>query len=1056
VIKLSVSGLPQGYEAEFDAPRDEYWLTGTAPFVEHQVAEVIVSEFLPSLVWKTVYLPLGNGGKNQALLTISREGPTDTPPGDFTFDIIANSTQRANLELPNTTITKIATLNVPEIHDIDLKLDASLYNGIPVIAGNYFPIDFFGMNLGNVNDTVNVSASLDLGDSEKTWNEIFSLEPYGSTANQYYSGQFGFTYDRTDLFPNPGVYKLEITVNSSKTALIDKKILLFLNFTNAYGIKSLISPSETTVFANWQTNFTLVINNTGNVADNITIESRGWNESLTHPQRITNIEPMRPQEVIISLNISNPGAINPGTYNFRIEVKSESDLSLNAFSVHDINVTILAPDYVPPGIVQVAPGKPSELLIYPQSTLTLGPSFMAFDEWNDTYSIYIDDLLYKSGTWEEGIPIQTPVTGDNPLIPGLHNVTIAFRDKSFNTATAQVWIEIVDVDTTAPVITPLPRKITFPLNFSQSQSLFWNISEEFPYYYQILINGTPEILTLWDNFCMKIYNGDLTNFRFGYWIHPQTLTEGTWNITYVLQDMSNNFASDSVFITITGADNTPPGVTEFPISSAYLGNGTTFQLTATDTSPDSYSLWMGTTLLSSGTWDSGVPLVFNVDDIGIVVGNNDLKIELIDLAGNLVSYTWIFTLDDIDIPAQLAAPPNLILYEHNYTQLISPFWVVEDLDSQPGTFTINLDGVTISEGVWTNANGTFALPIPHLNPGIHHYDAYFRDATGNTLYSPIDLTLIDITKPVLTAVNNIHFEPLYSADWFEFYISELHPAQYSLYRNNTLVDSNSLSPDFPYVLVRFIDPSTGVYNYTIVVEDESGNIGQLSINVQVTDYNPPLIIKPFDMIISEGAQNLVITWEIREANPQDYSLYLNGALIESGILTVSSLTHSLTGLVIGEYIYTLVVYDTFGLSHTSTTYVTVVDMTPPTLSHVSDCRFLKNDPKASITWQAYDLHPSSYTVTTDGVAAIPVSWDGSEITIHCTGWTEGNYTVLLQVSDASGNIVSDEVEVEIFLVESSKTEPGISASGFEIFLVVVSLVLINLRFRRKKHSKRAY
>ncbi|MFX0124229.1 MAG: hypothetical protein ACFFAE_11375 [Candidatus Hodarchaeota archaeon] len=1056
VIKLSVSGLPEGYEAEFDAPQGEYRLSGESPTVEEQAPQSVWSDEYPKWAINTVYSPFGADGINRALLTISKTGSTDAPPGEWPIDIIANSTQRVNHNLLDPAIIKNAILDVSEFHGIDFQLVDTLYDEILVFPGTYFPIGFFGQNLGNVPDIVNVSASIDLGNSEKTWNEIFTLEPYGSTANQFFSGQFTFTYDRTDLFPSPGVYLLELTVNSSKTALIDVTLRSFLTFTKAYGVESSISPISTTIFANWEQNFTLLINNTGNVLDNITIESHGWDDYLTFPKRITDVSPMNPQEVTISLSIANPGTVSNDTYQFRIIVKSEgAGLNSTTFSFHDVYVTILEPDYVPPGIVQVF--KPCiDSVEYPQSPLTFGPRWMAFDEWNDTYTIYINGTVYESGGWTEGIPIQAPVTGINPLPPGLYNVTIAFSDVSNNIASAQTWVRVKPLDTTFPLINPLPGKTVFPVNFSQPQSFYWNCTEENIYNFQILVNGTPVNLTWQYNLCMRFNLYNHTNFKFNYTIHPQTLSEGPWNITFVIQDKSNNIASDTVIITIAGADSAKPSIIpEFPISSANLGYGTKFNITATDAFPDKYTLWVGTTLLSSGAWESGVSLIFNADDIGLMVGDNDLRIDFIDLADNLASYQWTFSFSDIDTPTLLAAPPNLILYEHNYTRLLPPFWSVEDLDPQPGTFTINLDGVTIAQGFWSNANGTLELPIPYLLPGTHHYDAYFRDASGNTLYSPVDLTLYDITKPSIIAVDNIRFEPLYSADWFEFYISELHPAQFSLYRNSTLVNSEPLT-GFPYVFVRIIDLSTGSYNYTMVVEDESGNLGQLSIRVHVTDYTPPVIVRPLDMIISEGAPDQVITWKIREANPQTYSLYRNDVLLESGSLTESILIHSLAGLVVGEYTYTLIVSDTHGQSHTSTSYVTVLDMTPPTLSRISDCRFVKNDPNADIVWQVYDLHPSSYFFTINGEAAPIESWDGSEITLHCTGWSEGNYTVLLQVSDLSGNLVSDEIKVEIFLEESKDVEPSRSPGfGFIGIILVLFLSIVILR-RKKKPFSRSY
>lgn len=1041
IIHLEVSGLPEGYRADFDMSSNEYQISGAGE--ETIQKEGLIVSFPDNFIINANPDPFGMNGQSTATLTIFGPiDPTDAPPGPHSFDIIATSKQRESHNLPNPSITQSMTLDIPETIGVDLNF-ANIYNGKQVLPGEYFPIEFYGQNEGNMNDTINVTATIKTEQDNRTWSVMFPVEQYG-TGDHYYSGEFGFTYSREDFFPFPGMYILEISASSKRTPFIDVEKQVFLNFTNAYGVEGSITPEETVVFANWETNFTLRFNNTGNTWDNFTIESGGWDNYLSFPQRITNVTPMLTQEVPITLKIPNPDIITNDTYKFRIILKSEADL--NTFIVKEVNVTILAPDYIPPAIIPLDPAQ--KPLIYPKSPLTLGPSWEAVDKYPGIYRIFINGSMDFSGSWSEGSPIQAPVTGSNPLDPGLYNVTIEIGDTSSNFANKQVWVTIVPQDTVTPNIVSIPGETEFPVNFIRPQYLYWNCSEEFVYNITVYQNGTPQTLIYGYNMCAKPIAENHSNFTFRYTLLPSSLLEGVYNITFAIQDMSNNIEQNTVIITITSPDGNNPGISDPPDVTAYLGHNEILSITATDSYPEIYELWAGTTLLKEGTWYSGVPLEFFVDDLDILVGDNDLELYLYDHADNFALQQWVFTLLDIDKPLLLIEPSNLVLYEHNYTQLESPFWSVYDLDSQPGTYTIDINGVTVEEGAWIKGNGTFELPMNNLIAGTYHYDAYFRDATGNTEHSELDLIILDIIEPIVMCIEEIYFEPLYTPDWFEYFIYELHPSHYSLYRNGSLVTDITLSTEFPYVFVSISNLLKGVYNFTLIVEDESGNFGSQTVIVKVADFTPPLIIQPPDIVISEGAEGF-LTWEINEANPKNYTLYRNGASIDSGPLDFSNLTLPLKNLELGEYTFTLFVCDEFGLSHTATSLVTVVDITPPACPHISDCQYELGDENAELIWNARDLHPATYQVNVNNSLAEEMPWDGNDIVLHLLGWASGTYRVEIFIKDTSGNIATDEVIVRI-IEEETVSEGG---SGFEIIVILTAIALILGKRKRISNHK---
>ncbi|MHA2090142.1 MAG: COG1470 family protein [Candidatus Kariarchaeaceae archaeon] len=1021
-IDLSITGLPQEYQALFS--QTSLKLYG--------MPEEFSSPDFPS-------------SKNaSATLTIIPPRHTSLDPGDLNFTISAISRAKVLHGVPEPLISKNASFIIPEVIDFDFNLETTLYEGTPITPGLYFPINFFGGNTGNLNDTIYVNATLYTHSENRRWNASFNVDSFGSGSTQYFSSEFGFIFSKEDLYPEPGFYRLEIQAMSLRSPFVYETKVIYLNFTEDYEVTSHLEPLETTIFANWETEFIVLLNNTGNTYDNFTVESAGWDTYLTYPTRIVDLGPSEVREFNITLSVPDPAIVFPQPYTFRIKIQSENDP--NAASVQDVNVMILPPDEVPPAIL--GPDS-SEDLVYPQSSLSLGPTWMAFDPYPKTYEVYINDTIYDSGNWLNNTPINVPLTGINPKPLGIYNVTILFRDVSNNVARSHVWVSIKPPDSVTPVIVSLPGLTSLPLNFVDTQSLSWECSEEYLLNVTIYRNNTkiplddiiieqdPNNSSIWYSRCL---------------LRPSTLVEGIWNYTIRLQDMGTNFASSSRFLEITSTDTVISNIIDYPNATAILGHGESFSVTVVDQYPDTYELFNGLRLISRGTWQSNIPIIFNVDSLELTVGLNNLDFYFFDLAGNQYYLYWPFTLIDVDPPVFTNVLADFTLFEHNYTNIEQRYWQVADWDIRFGLYSIFRNSISASEGSWLPGNSSIPVPVQNILPGIHVFESYFEDATGNTLYSTLQVTMLDILNPYISPLKNIQFEPLLTADWFEFFIVESHPVSYSLYRDGVLLRSAPLSNDFPVVFVRIEDYSVALYNYTLIVEDESGNIGSQSVLVKVTDFNPPLIKRPSDIVISEGSPGQEISWEIIEANPLNYSLYHNTVLYQSGTLVTSAITYSLTDLPIGTHTFTLVVYDQFDLSHTSTSYVTVLDMTPPVISHIDDCRFVESDPNAYIEWKAFDRNPLNYIISIDNNPNPSQTWDGSDILLRFSLWAVGNYTVKISMSDSSGNTVSDELRVEIVSEESVIKVRKISP-GFSLIVGLMGVILTGYLRKSRKEKK---
>ncbi|MHA1991536.1 MAG: COG1470 family protein [Candidatus Hodarchaeales archaeon] len=1021
VVELQVQDLPEGYIATFDRTVPQYEISSSPTTIN---------------------------------LIISPPKNIDLPPGEYNFSVKATSQGKRNLLLANDSLIQNVTLNIPEITDLSLELDlpTEKFEVVQIDPNMIMPIEFYGGNLGNLEDNITVTGRLYSAETDlNTWEQNFSVDPYGSGPSQYYNGAFTFNYSKSDLFPSPGLYTLDVIASSQNSPTVVKIQRRVLNFTKFYDLETSITPVSTTLFANYGYNFTLNVTNTGNFRTNFSLISDGWDQYLDFPSQILNVEPQESREILVELNITDPLNVPAKDYTFRIlTIADESGDTVHSTEV--VDVTVLEPDFVAPSITYIPHYESPSGLIIPQSSLTFNLEWEAFDDYPDIFTVYIDEAVYQSGSWDNNTPIQVPVTDINPLSIGDHNITVSFTDTVGNVASDQVLVTIVSADATDPFIVPVTNTFSVPQNFNFTHYLIWNCTEEFLLNATIYVNGTelPR-----ENLYIQEYIDENNKFYAKFGIEPGLLPEGNWYFNLIIKDMNDNSASSTIVVSVTPVDSNSPQLTTMPNSLAYLMRGDTLSFTATDSYPDRYELWKNSSLVENTTWQSSIPIVLNVDDLDLYIGANNLELYLYDLSSQVTYHQWIFTYQDIDTPSLLEEPSDFTVFEHNYTEMVFPHWKLHDFDYNPGTYQIFLDSILLEEGNWTIGNDVIPLPREYLEPGVHLFEAYFRDASGNTIFSSVEVTVLDILNPYIWPRNAIRYEPLYTASWFEFFVSESHLSSYTLYINAVKTAEGPISNEFPFLLIDISSLTPGQYLYTLEVLDDSGNLGEETVSVTVTDNNPPFIKRPFDLVYSEGTSGHSVTWEILEAHPQSYSLYLDSQLIDTSISVEANITISVDSLSLGLHEYILVVYDEGGLSYSSSTYVAVVDISAPTISHISDCQFVVGDPNAELTWNVYDLNPFNYQIKVNGEVRKSESWTGNSIELKLVGWSVGYHNVEITITDVSGNSVSDEVIVNLIEIEetTSLTSQPPGTPGFELLIIIFSLLIIKFEFRRKKMRK---
>jgi hypothetical protein len=998
--------------------------------------------------------------------------------GPLDIKLVTTSRGKSILEHPNPSITRPLEYNIPTQYGLDFSPELPSGSFLQVHPQDVVSIDFSGLNLGNTADNVTVLGILyDRDNTTREWTTEFSVGRY-TTETQSFSGVFNFTYSPNDCFPASGNYTYELIATSNNDPSIQDSNIYTLEFLPYYNVSSIITPSKATMVANYEREFVLSVTNTGNTIDSYNITADGWTDHLSFSDRIENLPPGFTKEVVIRLSIPDPSLIPVQEYLFRMVARSESNPQI--ISAITAIVDILEPDLTAPGFEYAYEGS---TLMFPQSNLSLGPSWIPIDDNPGTYTIFVNNQVENTGNWISGETITMVMTPDYNV--GLYNVTAVFSDLLGNEIIDMVWIQIDPPDLNPPEILPpemngfytssmtslsltqimvnkqyaltqvTQSSYTLPENWAYSILINWQYTEDYPLNISLFLNGveiSKENYEIWRNSDTNSNEWNLT-----YYLDPGMLLKGPWNLTLEIMDMSGFTVNSTLHLDVESSDEYAPILLTPPETSISQNQDETISFTATDPYPHHYEIWFDGSEYLNDKWQDNTPVSAFLGELPLVLGTNSIELYLYDITGNYTLYSWPLTLVDGMAPEIITSPVDMVVYEHNLSNVRLPSWTLDD--PNPGKYSIYRNGTLVETGIWAPFNKTISAPIYHLRSGIYEFSAVFNDTSGNQISDSFLLTVKDVIAPSILPQEPIYYEPFHTANWFELIIQENHPQSYQLYRNDSLVDNGGILPYHKIVLVDLTDLTLGFYEYTIVITDESGNVGTGSVNVYALDYIPPIIDGPPFVIMPEDSMDNTLEWMIQDSNPEAYSLYQNGSLVDLGFFNLSSgsniVTYNIDNLTLGFYEFILTVEDRGGLTHSLTTFVQVLDVTPPEISRIGEYSSEIGDSNAILIWEVSENHPYHYEVKVDGDVVQQGLWTGNNIELQLVGWGVGTYTAIVIVTDESGNIAQDNVLITVIdsretLSSKSLTSSEATFASLSLILLALSITVIVFRSRNKR------
>ncbi|NPD88215.1 MAG: S8 family serine peptidase [Asgard group archaeon] len=294
------------------------------------------------------------------------------------------------------------------------------------------------------------------------------------------------------------------------------------------------------------------------------------------------------------------------------------------YSMYILDTNILQPPDTEPPIVVDTPD-----LFMEYGSVDNYIEWVATDALPDYYIIVKDGEFIDEGTWLSNVQVIICIDG---LEIGTYEYIIIFVDLAGNYAWDTVMVTVVD--STAPEILG-PYDITYEGGTTGHQ-LVWMASDFHPYGFTIFLDG------------VELINGSWIN-DFPIFLNIDELDPGVYEYSISFVDLYGNEMTDSVIVTVV--DTIAP-IIPYPPEDIILkpGKGDAkdgFEITwiALDSFASHYELYLNNELISTGGWQSGIPIYIYM--VIFIPGEYEFVLNLYDYSGNMIADSVLVTISRV-------------------------------------------------------------------------------------------------------------------------------------------------------------------------------------------------------------------------------------------------------------------------------------------------------------------------------------------------------------------------------------------------------------------------
>ncbi|MDF1541379.1 MAG: hypothetical protein P1Q69_20945, partial [Candidatus Thorarchaeota archaeon] len=249
-----------------------------------------------------------------------------------------------------------------------------------------------------------------------------------------------------------------------------------------------------------------------------------------------------------------------------------------------------------------------------------------------------------------------------------------------------------------------------------------------------------------------------------------------------------------------------------------------------------------------------------------------------------------------------------------------------------------------------------------------------------------------------------------------------------VFSNATAICGNSTSYDVNHTMMVVGNSARTLYNGYLIDEfwgdtDDSAYPDNFELWVnQIAFIMRPEIDSPADKQSEYGEIGDTIVWTPSSEKPSSYKIRRNSVDIVNTNWDGGPITVILDGYGLGDYIFTVTVYDTSGVGVADMATVSVVDTTDPAwLDAPDNLMYEEGTAEHLLNWSFAELLPDSWVLYINGTEYDNGTWDGSEISADAGGLTEGIYNATMTVNDTSGNLAASWVILTVTAAPTTTT-----------------------------------
>ncbi|MDF1540475.1 MAG: hypothetical protein P1Q69_16385, partial [Candidatus Thorarchaeota archaeon] len=179
-----------------------------------------------------------------------------------------------------------------------------------------------------------------------------------------------------------------------------------------------------------------------------------------------------------------------------------------------------------------------------------------------------------------------------------------------------------------------------------------------------------------------------------------------------------------------------------------------------------------------------------------------------------------------DLVSPTISEPSDVMYELGSPTSIE--WTPQD--QYPGWYDIYVNGTFVKNGTWF-ASSIIYTPEFEI-PGIYNITVVARDAARNEIMDTVIVAVVDSIVPIIDSPEDIQYVEGTGGHYLTWHPSDDNPQNWTLLVNGS-VERTGLW-DGGGITVSIDGLGAGVYNFTILVSDTSGNIVIDTVIVTVT------------------------------------------------------------------------------------------------------------------------------------------------------------------------------------------------------------------------------